>query len=124
MEFNSRIPIYLQVIDVIKKQLVTGKISPGSKLVSTRELAVKYNINPNTAARIYKEMELMGICYTKRGLGTFVTESNEKIDEMKEDITLNVINIFINEMKELGYTKKDMVEEIRSSKWIIYKQII
>ena len=56
MEFNSRIPIYLQVIDDIKKRLVTGGIEPGAKLPSTRELAVEYNINPNTAARIYREM--------------------------------------------------------------------
>ena len=113
MEFNSRIPIYLQVIDAIKKQIVTGKLSPGSKLPSTREVAVKYNINPNTAARIYKEMEHMDVCYTKRGLGTFVTESKEKVDEMKQDIKQDVIGHFIREMEELGYTKTQMVDEIR-----------
>ncbi|MCK5128305.1 MAG: GntR family transcriptional regulator [Clostridiales bacterium] len=113
MEFNSRIPIYLQVIDTIKKQLVTGKIPPGNKLPSTRELAVEYNINPNTAARIYKEMELMDICYTKRGLGTFATQSEERVGEMKKDITMEVISQFVNQMEELGYTSDDMVKEIR-----------
>ena len=113
MEFNSRVPIYLQVIDNIKKQLAVGKISPGSKLPSTRELAVKYNINPNTAARIYNEMEQMDICYTKRGLGTFVTESKEKIDEMRDDIKKRVIESFMEEMRELGYSKDEMAEQIR-----------
>lgn len=113
MEFNSRIPIYLQVIDIIKKQLVTGKMSSGCKLPSTRALAVEYNINPNTAARIYKEMELMGICYTKRGLGTFATDSVKTIERIKEDMAKRVINSFVEEMSELGYTKNDMVQEIR-----------
>ena len=112
MEFNSRIPIYLQVIDNIKKQLVTGKIPRGSKLPSTRELAVEYNINPNTAARIYKEMELMNICYMKRGLGTYATESKKKIDEMRSDIKSCVIENFIAEMTELGYSRRQMVQEI------------
>lgn len=112
MEFNSRIPIYLQVIDAIKKQLVTGKISPDSKLPSTRALAIEYSINPNTAARIYNEMEYDGICYTKRGLGTFVTKSKKVIKDIKEDMANKVINNFIEEMSELGYTKNQMIEEI------------
>ncbi len=116
MEFNSRIPIYLQVIDVIKKQLVTGKMSSGSKLPSTRALAIEYKINPNTAARIYKEMELMGICYTKRGLGTFATDSKKTIDGIKDDMAERLINNFVEEMLELGFTKNEMVEEIRKKR--------
>ena len=74
MEFENNIPIYIQVINQIKKDIITGKLPMGVKLPSTRELAVLYHINPNTAGRVYKEMELQNMCYTKRGLGTFVTE--------------------------------------------------
>lgn len=112
MEFNNRVPIYLQVIDMIKKKLVTGQIEPGSKLPSTRMLAVEYNINPNTAARIYKEMERMGICYTKRGLGTFVTDSNKIIRPIKYDMAKRLIKNFTEEMHELGFTTEQMIEEI------------
>ena len=72
MEFENNIPIYIQVINQIKKDIITGKLPMGAKLPSTRELAVLYHINPNTAGRVYKEMELQNMCYTKRGLGTFV----------------------------------------------------
>ena len=67
MEFENNIPIYIQVINQIKKDIITGKLPMGAKLPSTRELAVLYHINPNTAGRGYKEMELQNMCYTKRG---------------------------------------------------------
>ena len=58
MEFENNIPIYIQVINQIKKDIITGKLPMGAKLPSTRELAVLYHINPNTAGRVYNEMEL------------------------------------------------------------------
>ena len=112
MEFNSRIPIYLQVIDDIKKRLVTGRIEPGSKLPSTRELAVEYNINPNTAARIYREMEAMSLCYTKRGLGTFATEDAQQIDKIKNEMADSIVSGFVDEMRMLGFNKNQMIEAI------------
>lgn len=57
MDYKANIPIYLQVIDDIKKRILTGEIKLGDKLPSTRELAVQYTVNPNTAARIYNELE-------------------------------------------------------------------
>ncbi len=113
MEFNSRIPIYLQVIDDIKRRLVTGKITPGGKLPSTRELAVEYNINPNTAARIYREMEQMSLCYTKRGLGTFATENAKLIKLIKVETANEVVKSFKEEMAKLGYSEDEMIEEIK-----------
>ena len=52
MEYNSSLPIYLQAANSIKQDIVTGKLSPGARLPSVRDLAVEYTINPNTAAYI------------------------------------------------------------------------
>jgi GntR family transcriptional regulator len=112
MQFNNREPIYLQVIDDIKKKIVTGKIRSGEKLPSTRTLSEEYGINPNTAARIYKEMETMELCYTKRGLGTFVSESEEMIDEIKQTMAEKYINHFTEEMLGLGYSIDEMIKFI------------
>ena len=89
MEFSNNIPIYIQVINEIKKDMVNGVVALGEKLPSGRELAFKYKINPNTANRIYKEMESEEICYTKRGLGTYVTED---VNKLKLYITAGQIN--------------------------------
>ena len=57
MEYRVEAPIYMQVIRDIKKRIVRRQLLPGEKLPSNRELAVLYKVNPNTAARIYKEMK-------------------------------------------------------------------
>lgn len=112
MQYNSREPIYLQVIDLIQKQMIKGEILPGEKLPSTRALAVEYEVNPNTAARIYKEMETMGLCYTERGLGTFMTEDKNVVKQMKSEMADKLTREFVREMAALGFTAHDMKQAI------------
>lgn len=114
MEFKANVPIYLQVIEDIKKKIVCGKIHLGDKLPSTRELAVSYQVNPNTAVRIYNEMELMGICYTRRGLGTFVTEETGIYESLKKEMARFRIEEYVSEMKELGYSGEEMIRAIKN----------
>jgi DNA-binding transcriptional regulator YhcF (GntR family) len=108
MQYNSRSPIYLQVIDDITKRMVMGKILPGEKLPSTRALAVEYEVNPNTAARIYKEMETMGLCYTERGLGTFMTNDKNVVERLRRETADKLTREFVREMKELGFSAQDI----------------
>lgn len=115
MQFNSRIPIYLQVINQIKKQMALSELSPGDKLPSSRELAIRYSINPNTANRVYKEMELMGLCFTKRGLGTFVTEDTHIVQGIKQDMAKEYVQRYIEAMKSLGFSQNEMVEAIQNT---------
>ena len=109
MEYNNNLPIYLQVINQIKKDMIQGRLPMGEKLPSTRELAVQYQINPNTAVRVYKEMEQSGMCFTKRGLGTFVTENVEVITKMKEEMAGELLENFVQEMQDLGFTKEELI---------------
>ena len=109
MEFNNNMPIYVQVIHEIKKQIVNGTMELGSKLPSARDLAIIYQINPNTANRIYKELEIEEICSTKRGLGTFVTEDSNKISLLKEEMAQTLLENFISGMKDLSYTKEEVI---------------
>ena len=107
-EFNSGIPIYIQVINKLKKQMALSLLKPGDKLPSSRELAIEYSINPNTAGRVYREMELMGLCFTKRGLGTFVTEDENVVNSIKENMAKEYTQEYVNSMKSLGYKKAEM----------------
>ena len=116
MNYNAEIPIYLQVIQDIKKKMVQGKIQPGEKLPSNRELAVLYKINQNTAARIYKEMEIAGYCYTKRGIGTFVVEDGKMFEQIKEEMAEELLSSFIHEMQDLGFEKDDIISKIADYK--------
>lgn len=114
MDYKANIPIYLQVIDDIKRRILTGEIKLGDKLPSTRELAVQYTVNPNTAARIYNELEQCGLCYTKRGLGTFVSEDVNLIDTLKADISNEMIETFISGMESLGFSDDEIINLIKN----------
>ena len=107
MNYNAEMPIYLQVIHDLKKKMIQGKILPGEKLPSNRELAVLYKINQNTAARIYREMETHGYCYTKRGIGTFVMEEETMFETIKKEMAEELLSSFIHEMQDLGFEKDD-----------------
>lgn len=116
MKFDTNTPIYIQIIDSIKKDIITGKLNIGDKLPSTRELAVQYEVNPNTVHRVYKELEQLGISYTKRGMGTYIKESHEMVELLKKEVAVQVIDSFIHQMKEIGYSYNEMIEIIKSKK--------
>lgn len=109
MEFKTTIPIYLQVIQDIKNKIIKEELPLGSKLPSSRELALLYNINPNTAARIYNELEAAGISYTRRGIGTFIKEDSTLIDTLKKELLENVIVEFTEQVAILGYSKEEII---------------
>ena len=112
MEFNHTTPIYVQVIRDIEKKMIQGALRLGDKLPSARELAMMYQINPNTSNRIYRELELMELCYTKRGLGTFVTEDKNKLLKVRREMADQVLMEFLGEMKDLEFTEDEIVNEI------------
>lgn len=107
MNYDMNSPIYLQVIEEIKKKILTGELLPGQKLPSTRELACDYEINPNTAARVYSEMESMGLSFTKRGLGTFLTEDEGFIKSLSKEAVDSLVSGFVADMKMHGYSLEE-----------------
>lgn len=109
MEYNSSLPTYLQAANSIKRDIVTGKLSPGAKLPSVRDLAVEYTINPNTVSRVYKELEMEGVCFTRRGMGTFVTEDPERVQQLKEEMAGALIREFLEGMEQLGFSRAQAI---------------
>ena len=92
MEYNSGSPIYLQVINELKKKMVKGELKPGEKMPSNRELA--------------------GYCYTKRGIGTFVSEEEYMFDNVKKEMAEELLKNFVHEMRDLGFQKGEIIEQI------------
>ena len=113
MNFDPMIPIWLQVATSIKQQIVTGRLPPGAKLPGGRDLALQYGINPNTAARIYQELEREGVCQTQRGLGTYVTDSGETVQRLREKMARGAVSRFLADLKGIGMNREDAIELIR-----------
>lgn len=108
MEFEASIPIYLQVVDEIKRLMLTGELHPGDKLWSARDMAIRYKINPNTAARVYNELEQEGLCFTKRGLGTYLIEDETVVTRLREEKAEKLAEVYVNGFLNLGYNEDEM----------------
>ena len=108
MEFTASTPIYLQVVEEIKRMLISGELQPGDKLWSARDMAVLYQINPNTAAWVYKELEMQNLCYTKRGLGTYLTEEEGIANRLKKEKAEQLLADTIATFLGMGYTREEL----------------
>ena len=69
-------PIFKQIIDQVKRAIATGLLKPDEQLPTVRELAEEHSLNPNTIAKAYQGLELMGLVYTRPGVrgGTFIAK--------------------------------------------------
>ena len=72
---NNGTPIYLQIVNQVKYQVASGRLSAGDQLPPVRKLAEQLLVNPNTVARAYRELEAAGVLNTRRGAGVFVSDS-------------------------------------------------
>jgi len=113
IEFNNNIPIYLQIIDNIKQDIVVGKLKTGQKMPSVRELAGTFKVNPNTIQRVYQELDREKITFTKRGMGTYVTEEEKTISSLKEEISKKIILDFVEGMNKLGFSNKELINALK-----------
>lgn len=111
--FNNSVSIYLQIVSAIKKQIVSGKLVPGERIPSVRELALTYKVNPNTMQKALIELEENGLIKTERTNGKFVTEDENIINKIKNDYADNLTQNYLSEMISLGITKQEIKERIK-----------
>lgn len=110
MKFEDNIPIYIQIINYVKRMIIVEELKKGDKLPSVRELAQSIKVNPNTVQRAYQELEREDVAHSKRGLGRYITEDDEKIKLLKKDMAAEIMNTYIGEMVKLGYDSNKMIE--------------
>lgn len=110
MKFEDNTPIYVQIMNYIKRKIITQEFKEGDKLPSVRELAEEIKVNPNTVQRAYQELEREEVAYTQRGMGRYITEDENKIVTLKKQMAQEIINNFIDGMAKLGYNSNEMLE--------------
>lgn len=106
--FTSDAPIYLQVVRQLEQMIASGILAPGDRLLSVREFASQANINPNTMQKALTELEELGIVYSKRTSGRFVTDDTERISRLREELAEKEISDFLGAMKRLGYSGSEV----------------
>ncbi|MFA4884800.1 MAG: GntR family transcriptional regulator [Desulfotomaculaceae bacterium] len=111
--FNTTQPIYLQILQRICRQVVRGDLKAGDKLPSVREMALQSGVNPNTVQRVYTELERREIAETRRGLGSYITENELRLKQLREDLKSEQISGFIADMEETGFSPDEIMEGVR-----------
>ncbi|MFA9399007.1 MAG: GntR family transcriptional regulator [Clostridiaceae bacterium] len=113
MDFKNNIPIYIQIIELIEKDIINEKIKCGEQLPSVRDMSVKYKVNPNTIQKVFKELERKDIVFTKRGMGTFVKEDCNMVEILKENMATELMGNFLKSMEELGFNDEEIVGNLK-----------
>ena len=112
LNLKSGVPIWEQIKEQFKKQILMGVWAPGEQLPSVRSLASELGINPNTIQRAYSELEREGLCYTVQGKGCFVEEDLTAIQIKKTAEALERLDAVITELKESGIQYDTIIEKI------------
>ena len=106
--FDNKKPIYLQIMEKIKLQIVSHTLEPNQQLPTVRELASEAGVNPNTIQRALSDLEREGFVHSKRTTGRFVTEDKELIAQSRKQLSEEELEHFVSSMAHFGYEKEEL----------------
>ena len=119
--FNDNIPIYIQLVEMIKTDIVSGKYQPGDKLPAVRDMAMELGVNPNTVQRAFSELEREDLVKSDRTNGRYVTEDKKKIKELLKVLSEKYIDELFEKLNSLGMSDEQIVKMInnerKKNKW-------
>ena len=110
IDFRSKIPIYVQIMDQVKHMIATGKLKPEEQLPTVRQLATDLRINFNTIARAYRMLDEEGLISTQHGRGTFILEppSDKNGERLRRQDLDWLTRRYLHEAAELDYSADDV----------------
>ena len=109
INYRDSRPIYEQIMDELRKMIISGVFAPDEKLPSVRELAQQLAINPNTIQRAYREPELSGYIYSVAGRGNFASARHE-VDEGRKSALMVQLAETAKELRFLGVSDDELSE--------------
>lgn len=120
LNFNSEVPLYMQIVDETKLYLAKGLLKDGDKFPSVRDLSKSLSINQTTVSKAFKELDRLGLIETKPGIGTFIRINQTKIDSNKDEFTVNLREDFTKAIF-LGFDRKDIIEIFNQTERSLYE---
>lgn len=113
VDLTTHHPVYMQIIEQVKRAVTGGDLKPGDQLPTVRQLAADLRVNFNTVARAYRLLDEEGIISTQHGRGTFIQSpsSAQDSERRRQQQLANLTEYLVQEAERLGFTPK----EVRSS---------
>ncbi|WP_375766413.1 GntR family transcriptional regulator [Archangium gephyra] len=106
-------PLYLQIVDEVRRALVVGTLRPEDPLPSVRDLAAQLVVNPRTVSQAYGELERQGVVYVRRGQGTFVSADAQPDRKERRALAREVARRALREAWRNGVGMEELVKSIR-----------
>jgi len=106
--FDNERPIYIQLLEEIKTEIISGRLKKGDKIPSVRDLALQSKVNPNTVQKALIELEREKLIYTERTNGKYVTNDDLVIENVKNDIIKDKVNKFISDLENIGIKENEI----------------
>ena len=111
--FDNDRPIYIQLVEMLRIEIVSGRLKQGERLPSVRELALIARVNPNTMQKALVELENENLIYTERTNGKFVTEDQKLIETVKKELAKGKVNTYLKDMKNIGITQEEAIKYLQ-----------
>ena len=108
--FDNDRPIYIQLVEKLRLEIISNKLKPGERIPSVRELALNVRVNPNTMQKALSELEDTGLIYTERTNGKFVTADTALIERIKQEYAKALTEKYIKSMADIGIDRKTAEE--------------
>ena len=116
IDIHSSVAVYVQIENHVQFAIAGGRLKPGDQLPSVRELSERLGVNPNTVAKAYRDLEVMGLLYTRRGMGVFVNKSIEaKCREECRKRIIGRLHEVVAEAKSAGMVQKEILQVAEAS---------
>jgi GntR family transcriptional regulator len=115
LDFRSGTPIYTQIVEQVKQQVLSGELKPGDQLPTVRALALELRVNFNTVARAYRLLDEAGIISTQQGRGTYILEvpPPERTDKLRQQALEALTRDYLNEVLRLGCSPDEISQTLK-----------
>lgn len=122
--FDDRSPIYRQIAEQIRADILAGTLRAGDQVMSTNQYAAFHRINPATAAKAFTELVDEGLLEKRRGVGMFVTTgAAERLGaERRARFGTDVLGPVLDEARRLGMTIDDVVAAVRAHPGVTHRR--
>ncbi len=122
IDYDSGVPIYVQIMDRVKHLVATGMLKPGDQLPTIRQLSVELRVDPNTVVHAYRELDREGVISTQQGRGTFISEhpDSEQLSQLRRERLNVIVGDALLEALSLGYSAEETENafEARLAEWL------
>lgn len=112
LDYNSRTPIYEQIVIEIERYIALGILKENDKMPSIRQMAIELGINPNTVKKAYTILENKNIISSLSTKGTFITNNTKNVVDEKIDKEIEFIRKKIKELEKLGINKEEIIKKV------------